>query len=64
MWLHVTCFECISKHVDQVEQKQESIYVILMESIYFCRTCHTTMKQMQKDTILLFKVGQTVNQTL
>ena len=63
LWLRITVFEPISNKVERVERNNNNFDVIFVMHLFIMSNVSNNHKNIQKDTILLFEVGQALIQT-
>ena len=64
LWLCITVSESISNKVKHVKHNNNNFDVILVMHLFIMSNVLDNHKNIQKDVILLFKVGQALIQTL
>ena len=64
LWLCITVFEPISNKVERVECNNNNFDVIFVMHLFIMSNVSNNHENIQKDAILLFKVGQALIQTI
>ena len=64
LWLHITVFESISNKVEHVKCNNNNFDVIFVMHLFIMSNVLNNLKNIQKDAILLFEVGQALIQTI
>ena len=63
LWLHITVSQSISNKVKCVKHNNNNFDLILVMHLFIMSNVSDNHRNIQRDTILLFKVGQTLIQT-
>ena len=63
LWLCITVFESISNKVERVKHNNNNFDVIFVMHLFIMLNVLNNHENIQKDAILLFKVGQALIQT-
>ena len=63
LWLRITVFESISNKVECVERNNNNFDVIFVMHLFIMSNVSNNHENIQKDAILIFKVGQALIQT-
>ena len=63
LWLRITVFEPISNKVECVKCNNNNFDVIFVMHLFITLNMSNNHENIQKDTILLFEVGQALIQT-
>ena len=64
LWLHITVFESISNKVECVKCNNNNFDVIFVMHLFIMLNVSNNHKNIQKDAVLLFEVGQALIQTI
>ena len=63
LWLRITVFEPISNKVEHVKCNNNNFDIIFIMHLFIMLNVSNNHENIQKDAILLFKVGQALIQT-